>query len=198
MNPRTTEKSRFNESGLAAGRSLQLSEMIRGTVLVALVATSLLLSGCSLIGQGARPDKTVQNHVRCALDYLPVTEGKSGHDLLFMAQSYPWRIEEFYMSLPDGLFHMAFAPGRHLTRDALVEGATCSTPSWKKGFRLPAHWAHSKKWLLCTRTALEAVLFEVQTKWGTCSQSIPSGDLTARELGLRKFRDLPRLGSAFP
>ena len=50
--------------------------------------------------------------------------------------------------------------------------------------------------MLCRRSDLELVLFQVETKWGMCTQSIPRGDMTPRDLGgIRRLMELPRLGS---
>ncbi len=161
---------------------------------VLLLAVSLPLLGCSLITKRSRPDASAEN-VKCALEYQPAAGGDSGYDLLFLAWSYPYRAENFYMSLPDNLLHMVFAPGRYLKKDARVEGAKCARPPWRKGFRLP--WRpSSKKWMLCQREGLEPVLFEVETKWGVCRQRILAGDKSPRDLGgIRRVRKLPKLGS---
>lgn len=161
---------------------------------VVLLVGSSLLPGCSLVTKSSRPDPNAEN-VKCALEYQPAAGGDAGYDLLFLAWSSPYRAENFYMSLVDNLLHMVAAPGRHLKKDARVEGAKCAGPSWRKGFRLPAT-PSSKKWMLCRREGLEPVLFEVETKWGVCSKRIPAGDRSPRDLGgIRKVRKLPKLGS---
>lgn len=164
---------------------------------IALVVAGLLLASCSLLDKRTRPDKAVEN-VYCALEYQP-SAADSGPDLLFLAWSSPYRMERFYMSLPDNLLHMAFAPGRHLTMDARVEGATCTARPWRKRFRLPAS-PSEKRWLLCQRHGDEAVLFEVETKWGTCTRTLPQGDRTPRnDLDrIRTVRELPELGAPRP
>lgn len=145
-----------------------------------LMVAVLVLSGCSLVTKDSRPDPTAEN-VRCALEYRP-NSGEPSNDLLFLAWSRPYRGENFYMSLPDNLLHMAAAPGRHLRKDARVEGATCTGRAWRRGFRLPGK-PSSKKWLLCKRMGLEPVVFEVETKWGVCTQRIAAGDPAPRGLG---------------
>lgn len=168
---------------------------------ILLIAFSLAFTGCSLAAKGSRPDSAVEN-VHCALEYQPSANGPSangppaggGHDLLFLAWSYPYRGETFYQSPPDVFFHALFAPGRHLTADARVEGARCER-IWGKGFRLPSR-PSERRWLLCTRQGLEPVLFEVETTWGTCSERIPRGDVTPRVLdALRSVKKLPELGA---
>lgn len=152
-----------------------------------------LLSGCSLMDKKSRPDPAAEN-VFCTLEYRPLAAAAAGDDLLFLAWSSPYREESFNLSLPDVVLHRLAAPGRHLIQDARVEGATCSSRTWRKGFRLPTI-PSSKKWILCRRQNLEPVLFEVETKWGVCRQRIPAGDRTPREIeGLRRAKKLPKLG----
>lgn len=171
-----------------------MNEQVHGWCASVLAVAGSLLLGCSLVTKSSRPDPNAEN-VKCALEYQPAAGGDAGNDLLFLAWSSPYRAENFYMSLVDNLLHMAVAPGRHLKKDVRVEGAKCAGRSWGKGFRLPAI-PSSKKWMLCRREALAPVLFEVETKWGVCSQRIPAGDTTPRDLGgIRRVRKLPQLGS---
>ncbi len=156
--------------------------------LAVLTCWYVALSGCSLIGS-SRPNPKAEN-VSCDLEYQPAA-GSDADDLLFLASSYPYDGQQFNLSLPDVLLHMVFAPGRHLVMDARVEGATCATGSWKKGFRLPAN--PSSNWMLCRRIGQEAVLFEVETKWGVCTERILQGDMKPRDPGLRVVFNLPDL-----
>lgn len=152
----------------------------------------LAISGCSLVGTNSAPDPAADN-VRCILEYQP-SVSPNGNDLLFLAVSSPYDSSEFNLSLPDVLLHGMFAPGRHLIADLRVEGATCSTRPWKKGFRLPAT-ASDTKVMSCRRIGVEAVLFEVETKWGVCTQRISRGDTNPRDLGVRRDHgDLSELG----
>lgn len=177
--------------------ALHVGDFVAGTngkrQSAAVLLAVLALAGCSLAAKDSRPDPAAEN-VGCALEYQPVAGEADAHDLLFLAWSSPYRQEDFYMSLPDNLLHMVLAPGRHLAKDARVEGANCDRPTWKKGFRLPAA-PSSEKWMLCKREGLDAVLFEVETKWGVCRQRIPPGDTSPRSLGgLRRVKKLPELG----
>lgn len=157
--------------------------LIRSRRLLAFsVVAAVPLAGCSLIGSKSRPDPEAEN-VRCDLEYAPAAEGEEASlDLIFRAWSAPWNEEAFYMSLPDVLLHSAFAPGRHLRADMLVEGATCTQRPWGEGFRLPR--GSSDKVLRCKRDGLDRVLFGVETKWGTCRQEIATGDGTPQRLGV--------------
>ena len=155
----------------------------------------LVLAGCSLIDPGSRPDPTAEN-VYCLLEYQPLAPGEKGPDLLFLAWSSPFKAENFNMSLPDVLFHSTFAPGRHLWKGLLVEGASCSQRPWRKGAILP-QYPGGGKFIVCTRQELEAVLFEVETKWGTCGAEIPADDRNPRPIDARgrEMWKLPPLGS---
>lgn len=147
---------------------------------LALVLGSLVLVwGCSFIDRSSRPDPAAEDHVRCGLDYRPEHRIGGGSDLVFRAWSSPYREEEFYMSLPDVTAHLLFAPGRHLSTDLHLEGADCPGAAWKKGFRLPLQ-PKLEKILVCRRRGTEAVSFRVETRWGSCTQEIPAGDLTPR------------------
>ncbi len=170
--------------------------LVRIRALSILVCSLLAGTGCSMLGSRSRPDPDAEN-VRCNLEYQPLTQHaeQEGHDLLFLAISSPYREETFNMSLPDVMFHGMFAPGRHLSRDAIVTGAVCSGPPWKKGFRLPRSLS-SHKWMLCRRNGNEAVMFQVETRWGSCSRHIAAGDMRpiAFEHNPRQVVELPELG----
>lgn len=158
--------------------------------LIVILCWGAALCGCSLMDPKSRPDPDAEN-VACVLEYQPAP-GTDADDLLFLAMSSPYDEEQFNLSLPDVLIHKMFAPGRHLDKDARVEGATCSTRPWQKGFRLPTS-AAGGKWMLCRRMGLEPVLFEVETKWGVCTRQIPEGDASPRAISQRGVVDLPEL-----
>ncbi len=167
-------------------------------ILTIVTIGSLVLAGCSLISPASRPDPAAEN-VRCLLEYQPVASGEKGPDLLFLAWSSPFKEETFYMSLPDGLFHSVFAPGRHLWKGLRVEGVGCSQPPWRKGAILPRR-PGGGKFMVCTRQELDAVLFEVETKWGTCRAEIPANDRSPRPIDARRRElwKLPPLGRLTP
>lgn len=146
---------------------------------VLIVAAMLLLAGCSLVDKSSRPTPGAPDNLVCALEYRP-DPSHEGPDVLFVAASYPYRGEEFYMSLPDVLLHAVFAPGRHLTEPVRVRGARCEPPFWEKGHRLPRSFAVKDHYLLCRRDGLSAVEIEVKTKWGSCVAEIPEGDAAPR------------------
>lgn len=149
-----------------------------------------------MLGSRSKPDPNADN-VRCNLEYEPYAEdeAQAGYDLLFLALSSPYKEETYYMSLPDVVFHGMFAPGRHLTSDAIVTGAVCSRPPWKKGFRLPRS-VSKHKWMLCRRNGDEAVTFHIETRWGSCSRHIAAGDMRAIafDYNPRQVVELPKLG----
>ncbi len=137
------------------------------------------LSGCSLIDPTARPEPNA-NHVHCILVYQPqACDGQP--DLRFIAVSSPYRHENFNLSLPDGLLHAVFAPGRHLIEDAVIEGAQCEG-RWNQGHRLPNRTSKDSNWLRCEREGLAAVLFSVKTQWGNCQATLSEGEQPAQKL----------------
>jgi hypothetical protein len=147
--------------------------------LVPVLLAALLAGGCSLLSETARPVRDDPRNVFCALEYRPDPDRPGEPDVLFVAGGQPYRGEEFYMSLPDNLLHMLFAPGRHLSEPVHLRGVTCKPPLWGPGHRLPALLS-PRHHLLCRRDGLERVEIEVRTKWGSCRREIPAGDATPR------------------
>jgi hypothetical protein len=135
--------------------------------------------GCSLLFDAAGPTLGAPRNVFCALEYRPDPSRPGAPDLIFLAGGQPYRIEEFYMSLPDTLLHTVFAPGRSLAEPVQLQGVDCERPIWGAGHRLPGRLTPSH-YLLCHREGLEPVEIVVRTKWGSCSQEIPAGDVTPR------------------
>lgn len=144
-----------------------------------ILTAAWLAGGCSLLFESSRPTPGDPRNVFCALEYRPDPERPGEPDILFLAGGQPYRTEEFYMSLPDGLLHMVFAPGRHLSEPVHLRGVTCSPPVWGPGHRLPGRLSR-RHYLLCRRDGLERVEIEVRTKWGSCRREIPAGDATPR------------------
>ena len=146
------------------------------------LATLLVLSaisfGCSFATKSTRPVPGEQRNLFCLIEYRPDPARPGAPDLLFLAAGNPYKTEEVALSLPDGLAHGLFAPGRHLSRAMEIEGATCEHP-WQKGHRLPSYLRVSKG-LLCRRTNAEKVRLAVETKYGQCSIEIDLGDRTPR------------------
>jgi hypothetical protein len=144
-------------------------------------AAAFLLGGCTLVASSTRPVPGAERNLRCQLEYRPDPQ-HDGPDLLFTAGGSPYKLEEAYMSLPDMLVHLVFAPGRHLAAPAVVRGARCQTPLWEAGHRVPLHPSIGH-YLACTREGVEAVELAVATKWGTCRRTIPAGDDAPRCFG---------------
>ena len=144
------------------------------TCLVILLS-ALALSSCSLMN---RPEPNAPDNVRCSLFYRPYpTDDASASDLpdlLFVALASPYPGEEYLHSPVDNLLHAVAAPGRHLSRPLLVEGADCAEAPWPRGRRLPQTFRW-RRGMLCQRRGDGEVVFEVATKWGTCRQTIPEG-----------------------
>lgn len=138
------------------------------------VFTLLVLGGCSLVAKSTRPVPGEERNLSCILEYRPDPD-HSGPDLLFIAAANPYKTEQVYMNPVEMLVHGIFAPGRHLSEPAVVRGASCQTPVWDEGHRVPMAARH-RHYLACTREGLEAVEFEVTTKWGSCRRTIPAGD----------------------
>lgn len=138
-------------------------------------ALALLAAGCTL---ALRPTPGAPRNVFCALEYRP-DAASSRPDVLFLAGAWPYRTEEAYMSLPDGVVHGLFAPGRHLSRPVHLEGVTCEPPLWPKGHRL-SQSLRLRRALVCRRNDLERLVIEVDTRWGSCRQEIPAGDARPR------------------
>lgn len=154
-----------------------------GLALLGFASLALACSGCSLIDPGSRPVMGQPRNLNCRVEYRPGPAGADdGFDLLLTATAQPYRTEEFYMSLPDVLFHGIFAPGRYLTRDAEVQGATCTAPrsgGWSQGDRLPSRF-RPRSGLRCVRHSDERVAFIVETKYARCEVEIPEGDRAPR------------------
>lgn len=160
------------------------------------------LCGCSL---ASRPSPE-RGHVDCFLRYTPGEAAEP--DLEFSARSQPWDPESFMLSVPDLLLHGVVAPGRHLTAALRVEGADCGEPPWPKGHRLPMFPGPSGS-LRCARRGSSPVLFQVETKWGSCTAAIAEGadrvnhvrrpgGATPLSLAVGSIRDVPRVAGAGP
>lgn len=145
---------------------------------LALAALAVLAAGCTLASDSLRPTPGAQRNVFCALEYRP-DPASSRPDVLFLAGAAPYKTEEAYMSLPDGVVHGVFAPGRHLSRPVHLEGVTCEPPLWPKGHRL-SQSLKLRGALVCRRDDLERLVIEVSTRWGSCRQEIPAGDARPR------------------
>lgn len=150
------------------------------------VVPSLLLCGsllgCSMIDPASRPVADAPGNLSCALEYRPVppagltdAEGTLGPDLRFTASAHPYDQSKFLHSPIDVLFHLVFAPGKHLDGPLEVEGATCDRGGWRSGKRLRRRDA-----LLCRRIDLAEVRIRARTKHGFCEVLIPEGDATPR------------------
>jgi hypothetical protein len=160
---------------------------------------SLALGGCTLVSSSARPTPGAARNVSCLLEYRPDPARPDGPDVLFLAGASPYALEEAYMSLPDMLLHMAFAPGRHLTEPVRLEGVRCEPPVWEAGHRLPLWQPLTQTQpLLCRREGLERVAIEVRTKWGSCRREIPAGDATPRCRAWGRRGDAPVLARLSP
>lgn len=144
-----------------------------------LLAVASLLGGCSLLFASSRPTPGAERNLFCTLEYRPDPARSGEPDLLFLAGAMPYRAEEFLLSLPDVVFHMIFAPGRHLSAPIHLRGVICEPPLWAKGHRLPMRLS-LRRGLLCRREGLERVEIGVETKWGSCRRTIPAGDATPR------------------
>ncbi len=168
-----------------------------------LLAAAVWCGGCSLWYESTRPEPGAPRNLFCWLEYRPLADGGPAPDLLFVAAARPYRWEEVYMNPLDGLLHTVVAPGRHLTRELVVEGATCRRRPWPRGHRLPERM-RPRGGLVCTREGLAAVAFEAETRWGSCSQQIAAGDAQPRcrewygQEGKGGLRELPSTVCAQP
>ena len=154
------------------------SERDRPKTLGALLLLTALCFGCSFVVKSTRPVPGTQRNLFCMIEYRPDPSRPTEPDIFFLAAANPYKTEEVAMSLPDGLAHSLFAPGRHLTRAIEIDGASCEEP-WPKGHRLPSTF-RPRKGLLCQRTGEEEVRLAVETKYGQCSVEIAMGDRTPR------------------
>jgi hypothetical protein len=131
----------------------------------------------------------------CAIEYRPDPH-HDGPDIVFVAAASPYRGEEFYMNPLEILVHGLFAPGRHLSAPIHVRGAVCNA-AWQRGHRLPFMFGR-RHYLLCRRSDLDEVEIQVETKWGSCDQTIRAEDACprCRNWGTRPTRGLRHLSQA--